>query len=128
MNDSVLTMKLLAGTYGVSRLEASSPLPSWASTGAFFSLTKTEDELSIVCDTAVIPEDIICEKPWKILKVQGPLDFALVGIVSKISKVLADNEVSLFVISTYDTDYILVKEKDTSKAVEALRHAFYEIL
>lgn len=128
MNEPILTMKLVEGTYGVSRLEQGSAIPAWASQGGFFSIVKTEDELSIVCDVAVIPAGVTCEQPWKILKVQGPLDFALVGILSKISQVLADIAVSIFAISTYDTDYILMKEQDLQKAVTALESANYEII
>lgn len=76
----------------------------------------------------VIPQGLICEKDWQIFKVLGPLDFSLVGILASISKTLADCGVSIFAISTYDTDYILVKEKDIDHAVESLETARVAII
>jgi hypothetical protein len=123
MAEVMLTMKLLEEKYGVCRLDAGEAIPAWATLGTFFSVTKTEDELSVVCDEDAIPEGLVCEKDWRILKVLGPLDFSLVGILASISKTLADCGVSIFAISTYDTDYILVKEIDIDRAVESLETA-----
>jgi len=86
------------------------------------------DELSIVCSQACIPSNIKCEKDWKALKIEGPLDFSLIGILCSISAILAQNGISIFAISTYDTDYILVKEKDITKAINALSNEKYEII
>lgn len=74
-----------------------------------------------------IPRDIKCEKDWRALKVEGPLDFSLVGILAAISTILADYGISIFAISTYDTDYILVRHKDIEKAISALTRERYEI-
>lgn len=123
-----LTLKLLKERYGVCRLDKSSPFPEWVLHSDFYTITKTEDELSVVCVEDLIPQEIQCEKDWNILKVEGPLDFALVGILSKISTILAQKAISIFAISTYDTDYILVKNKDIINAIEALVENGYEVI
>ena len=103
-------------------------IPKWAENSDFFSITKTSDELSIVCSQDSIPSEIKCENDWRILKVEGPLDFSLIGILSSISTVLAQKEISIFAISTYDTDYILVKDNDIDNAMNALAAERYEII
>lgn len=118
MKENKLTMKLLKEKYGVCRFDNSVSIPSWAFEGEFYSISKTEDELSIVCLQENIAEGIKSEKDWRVFKVEGPLDFFLVGILSKISGLMAEEGISIFAISTYDTDYILIKEKDISKAIE----------
>lgn len=128
MSEKVLTMKLLKERFGVCRLNKEEKLPEWARDSSFYSITKTSDELSVVCDLDSIPNHIKCEKDWRILKVEGPLDFSLVGILAAISGILAENKISIFAISTYDTDYILVKDKDIDKAVEALVRERYEVI
>jgi hypothetical protein len=128
MSESKLTLRLLKEKYGVCRLDKTSSIPEWAMVSDFFSITKTYDELSIVCVEASIPEGIKCEKDWRILKVEGQLDFSLIGILSEISTILAQNKISIFAISTYDTDYILIKDKDAQDAVTALMHKEYEVL
>lgn len=128
MTDNKLTLKLIKDTYGVCRLDKNESIPNWAAYGEFFSITKTEDELSIVCLQEAIPDGVKCEKDWRILKVEGPLDFSLIGILSKISTLMADNKISIFAVSTYDTDYILVKENDLNDAVDALLKNNYIVL
>lgn len=128
MVEKVLTMKLLKGKYGVCRLDKNELIPGWAQIGDFFSITKTTDELSIVCDEDSIPNNIKCEKDWKILKIEGPLDFSLIGILSSISSILANKGISIFAVSTYDTDYILIKSKDIDKAVNVLIEEKYNII
>jgi hypothetical protein len=128
MAEKILTMKLLKDKYGVCRLDKTELIPEWSKNSDFFSITKTGDELSIVCSETSIPNDIKCEKDWRILMVQGPLDFSLIGILSSISTVLAQNGISIFAISTYDTDYILIKNKDLDNAIEALIKEGYEVI
>jgi len=128
MAEKVLTMKLLKEKYGVSRLDENELIPKWAQNSDFFSITKTCDELSIVCSQDDIPNDIKCEKDWRILKIEGQLDFSLIGILSSISTILAQKGISIFAISTYDTDYILVKNKDIDNAIQALINERYEVI
>ncbi|ADL53518.1 ACT domain-containing protein [Clostridium cellulovorans] len=128
MAEKILTMKLLKEKYGVCRLDKTELIPKWAQSCQFFSITRTSDELSIVCSEDNIPSDIKCEKDWRALKVEGPLDFSLVGILASISTILAQKGISIFVISTYDTDYILVKNKDIDNAISSLSDEKYEII
>lgn len=127
MTNKKLHLKLLKDTYGVCRLQKNDSIPSWAFEGEFYSITKTDDELSIVCLQNNIPENIKCETDWKILKIQGPLDFSLIGILSKISTLMAENEISIFAVSTYDTDYILIKEEKIDIAINILENDIYEV-
>ena len=128
MLEKILTMKLLKEKYGVCRLDKNDLIPEWSQTNDFFSITRTSDELSIVCSQDNIPNDINCEKDWRILKIEGPLDFSLIGILSSISTILARKGISIFAISTYDTDYILVKDKDINNAIVALVNERYEVI
>ena len=128
MIEKILTMKLLKEKYGVCRLDKNELLPEWAQKSDFFSITRTSDELSIVCSQKDIPSDIKFEGDWKILKIEGPLDFSLIGILASISTILAQKEISIFAISTYDTDYILVKNDDMDSALESLINERYEII
>ncbi len=127
MLEKKLNMKLLKEKYGVCRLDKKEHIPNWGVDGEFYSITKTEDELSIVCLEDNIPGKIQCEKEWRVLKIEGPLDFSLVGILAAISNLMAKNSISIFAISTYDTDYILVKEKDIDKAIMVLVNDRYEV-
>lgn len=128
MIEKILTMKLLKEKYGVCRLDKTELIPEWAQNSDFFSITRTSDELSIVCSQDDIPNDIKCEKDWKILKIEGPLDFSLIGILASISAALAKKGISIFAISTYDTDYILVKNNDIDNAIQSLIKENYEII
>ena len=94
----------------------------------FLSVTRTGDEVSVVCETGRAPSGPqACEDGWSALKVLGPLDFSLVGILAGISTMLAEAGIPLFALSTYDTDYILVKEGDLRSAIEALRAGGCEV-
>jgi hypothetical protein len=128
MNSIKLTMKLLNQKYSVCRLDKNNSIPNWAIEGDFFSITKTEDELSIVCLQENIPDGIKCEKDWRILKVEGPLDFSLVGILASISNLMAQSQISIFALSTYDTDYILVKENNIEAAICTLTSNNYDVI
>ncbi|MER0279292.1 ACT domain-containing protein [Clostridioides difficile] len=122
-----MKLKLFAEEYAVCRLNNDSKIPEWIDTKNFYSITKTEDELSVVCSNNNIPSDVKSEKEWRILKILGPLDFSLIGILSKLSGLLAENKISIFAISTYDTDYILIKEKDIENACKILTCNGYEV-
>lgn len=128
MVNNKLTLKLFKEKYGVCRLEKDEKLPNWCTLNDFVSITKTEDELSIVCKEDTIEEGVVCEKDWRMLKILGPLDFSLIGILASISSILAANKISIFAISTYDTDYILLKNDKVDDAVEILKANNYAIL
>ena len=119
----LLTLNLLSQTFAIARLEQDDPIPAWALGGTFASLTYTRDELSIVCEQQLLPPGLKAERDRRALMVQGPLDFSLTGILSALSGTLAQAGISIFAISTYDTDYILVQEEDLDHAIAALREA-----
>lgn len=123
-----LKMRRLEGTWSICRLHPDAAIPAWAVGKGFLSVTRTAEELSIVCRQAMVPAGIVCERDWRILKVEGQLDFALVGILASISTILADHGVSLFAVSTFNTDYILVKGADLDRAVQALEEAGIDVL
>jgi uncharacterized protein len=112
---------VLPGKYSICKFKTDSVLPGWIYQSDFYSITRTSDELSVVtCQNDSASDDIPCSNEWRILKVVGPLDFSLVGVIADISVILKDNDISIFTVSTYDTDYILVKEKDLRKSIDAL--------
>ena len=108
--------------YAMCGLDADAPLPDWA-TRAFSSITRTASELSIVCASDDVPADVQVQRGYRGLAVRGPLDFSLVGIVAALAGALAAASISLFVVSTHDTDYLLVRGADLDRAIAALRGA-----
>ena len=89
----------------------------------FCSVTRTHDELSIICAQDAVPSDVRAERDRRLLGVDGPLDFSLVGILAQLSTTLADAGISIVAVSTFDTDYLLVREQDVARAVDALTAA-----
>lgn len=97
--------------------------------GGFVSVTRTEDEISVVCETACIPKDAVAEEPgWNMLKICGELDFTLVGVIARITGALSEAGISVFTVSTYNTDYILLKAERLKDAVNVLTESGYQIL
>lgn len=95
----------------------------------FFFIGKTDEEISLVCKTSDVPSDVLVrDDGWKGFRIQGILDFSLIGILSKISGILADNRIGIFAVSTYNTDYILVKSENFDRALEVLADAGYKIV
>jgi Uncharacterized conserved protein len=127
MSETKLTLQLLEDKFGVCRLNYQDKIPDFAINSEFYSITGTKDELSVVCLQKDIPEGLRCEPDWRIFKIEGVLDFSLIGILSSISSVLAKEGISIFAVSTYDTDYILVKDKDIDHAIKALLADNYQI-
>jgi len=123
-----LTLKVLDGEYTIHRFSPEKSLPTEALGSSFLSITKTEEELSIVCDASIVLDAEVSESGWSCIKVLGPLDFALTGILAKLSGVLAEVQISIFAISTYDTDYILVKSEKLESALKALSKQGYTII
>jgi uncharacterized protein len=112
---------VLAQQLAVCRLTPVDEFPSWLHRNGFLAVTYTSEELSIVCDEHCVPDNVQTEKGWRILKVQGPLDFSQVGVLAAIAVPLARAGVSIFAISTFDTDYILVKEASLPLAMDVLQ-------
>ena len=123
-----LNLSLLKGELAACRLSPGSPIPEWAMGGrGFLSVTRTADELSIVCAEGLAPKDAKCERNWRVFKIEGPFDFTLTGILVSVARPLNEAGISILTISTYDTDYVMVKSKDTDKAVAALKSAGHSI-
>ncbi len=123
MSELELALTVLPGTYAVCRLDGEASLPVWATSGDFFSVTRTADELSVVCEQSAVRRGVLCERDWRCLKVRGPLDFALTGILASLAAPLAAEGISIFAVSTYDTDYLMVKAADLERAVAVLYQA-----
>ncbi len=123
-----LRLRCLDGQFAIYRYPPQHPIPAAVYASHFLSITKTDKELSIVCDAAIDLEAKQAEYGWSCLKVLGSLDFSLTGILAKLSAVLAEAKISLFAVSTYDTDYILVKSENLEMAIEALGAQGYEVL
>ena len=114
-------LTLHPSTFCVHRLAPTATVPTSALASPWFSITRTQGELSIVCASDIEIEAQHTETGWRALEVQGPLDFALTGILAELSGILADGSISLFAISTYDTDVLLVKRDTLDAAIDALR-------
>ncbi|PZD96186.1 ACT domain-containing protein [Paenibacillus sambharensis] len=119
-----MKLSILNHNYTIIRFDPSSAIPGWVKPrqGELLSITYTSDELSIVCVEELLPAS--CPEPverdWKAIKVEGPLDFSLTGILYRLAKPLAEQKISIFAVSTFDTDYLLVKADQLAEATEAL--------
>jgi hypothetical protein len=123
-----MNLIVLANIYSIYRFDIESTLPDWIYQSDFYSITRTDEELSVIAvQNDLISEKIICNKDWRILKIAGPLDFSLIGIIADISHILKEQKISIFTISTYDTDYFLVKQEDLKTGIEALVKNVYSV-
>ncbi|HQQ76558.1 MAG TPA: ACT domain-containing protein [Thermoanaerobaculia bacterium] len=127
-----LKFSMVPGTYAVCRLPASAAVPAWAGK-AFVSITRTAEELSIVCEERRLPEDVFgiefqIERGWVLLKLHGPFPLDAIGVLSSVAKPLAEAAISLFALSTFDTDYILVKRIHAKQAIAALTLAGHTLV
>ena len=104
-------------------LRPDAAVPAWALSGTLTSITRTAEELSVVCPQDNVPADVQAERGWRCLRVCGPLDLALVGVLASLATPLAQAGISLFAISTYDTDHLLVRGEDLDRAMQVLREA-----
>jgi uncharacterized protein len=123
-----LTLSVLPYHLAVCRLDPGAALPTWVLELPFWSVTRTADELSVVIPAENVLSDWKSEKGWRGLMVRGPLDFSLVGILAALAAALAAAGIPIFALSTFDTDYLLVKEQDLFHAVEVLTASGYEII
>ncbi len=121
-----LTLDLLPGRLAICRLPADAPWPDQPY-GDFVAVTRTASELSVVCDESAIPDGALSELGWRALRVRGPLAFEAVGVIASLSAPLASAGLPIFVISTFDTDYLLVKSADLDETICALRAEGHEV-
>jgi uncharacterized protein len=124
---SDLSLTILSGRLAVCRLPAEAQIPDWAHSGELSAIVRTGDELSIVCEQTSVPAQIKAEKNWRAFKVQGPLEFSQVGVLAALAQPLAQAGVSIFAVSTYDTDYVLVKEHSINQVVQVLRQSGFTV-
>ena len=122
-----LTLSVLPDTLAVCRLGPDDALPPWARAGEFRVVTRTPSELSIVCPEGSVPDGVTSNRGWRAIAVAGTLDFALTGILASLASPLAAAGVSIFAVSTYDSDYILVKQETLARALEALAAAGHHV-
>lgn len=124
-----LRLTVLPKKYSIWRLGSNAALPHWIVKAEFFSVTRTEDELSVVAEQDVpVAEDVICSRDWRIMKIEGPLDLTLIGLIAEVSGIFKDACIPIFTLSTYDTDYILVKEEDLRNGTKALVSSGHEVV
>jgi hypothetical protein len=127
MNSKKLSLKILPDRMAVCRLEPTAALPDWFDEIGFYSITRTQEELTLVCREVLVAPGTTCESGWRCFGVEGTLDFSEIGIIFTLSQPLAKSGIAVFVISTFDTDYFLVKEKDLAKAIDALAASGHQI-
>ncbi len=131
-----LTLSVLPGRYAICRLDVRDAIPPWApaspappgrAAGEFVSISRTAEELSIVALESAVPETVKCDRGWRVIKVEGPLDLSLIGVLASLASPLAEARVNIFAVSTFDTDYVLVKDELLSVAVETLAGAGHRL-
>ncbi len=124
-----MELRVLPERLSVCRLPVAAPWPVPPEGASFYSVTRTSDEVSVVCveDAAPAGDGVRVEPDWRALEVAGPLDFSMVGVMAALTAPLADVDVSVFVVSTYDTDYVLVHAAALERAVDALRAAGHTV-
>jgi uncharacterized protein len=115
-----LKYRVLPERLAVCQLAADAPVPSWAQEGGFFCVTRSADELSIVCEEHRVPEGVRVERGWVALKLEGPFPFSMTGVLASFLQPLAEGKIPIFAISTFDTDYVLIKREDLERAQKAL--------
>ena len=121
-----LVLSVISENFTIHKLSPDASTPEEILKSNYYSISKTENELSLVCSEVIKVQSLQSSKGWKCIKVKGPLDFNLTGILADISDILAQTNISIFVISTFDTDYILVRNRDLSSATTKLRLAGYK--
>jgi uncharacterized protein len=120
-------LSLLAETFTICRLAPEAVVPEWATQGQFFSITRTGNELSVIAESALVPERWRSRESWRVMKVHGPFNLSEVGVLAALVAPLAAAGVSVFTISTFDTDYLLVQCNQLREAVAGLRNASHTV-
>ncbi|MGB8321555.1 MAG: ACT domain-containing protein [Candidatus Acidiferrum sp.] len=126
-NQRCFHLSLLPNQYVILKLAADAETPKWAANGEFFSVTRTSDELSIVTAFANVPGQMRIESKWRVLKVHGPFALDEVGVLAALAAPLSAAAISIFVISTYDTDYLLINEQQCDAAISALQNEGHRV-
>lgn len=119
-------LQVLPGAFAICRLDPNAAIPEWA-TGDWVSLTRTTEELSVVCEEDRVPSDVKHDRGWRCLRLVGSFDLNLTGVLASVLQPLADASVGVFALSTFDTDYVLVRTAQLDKALAALREAGHSV-
>ena len=122
-----LALSVLRKTFVICKLPADAPVPTWATQGKFFSITRTSEELSVVAEADVVPENLRGDMTWRAMKAHGPFAFSEVGVLAALVAPLAEDGISVFAISTFDTDYLFTGETQLQAAGAALRQAGHTV-
>jgi hypothetical protein len=123
-----LPLIVWAGRWTVSRLPPEAPVPEWASRASTLTvIARTAEELSIVAPEDHVPADVLGERGYRVIKIEGPISFQATGIIAAFATPLATAGIAIFPVSTYDTDYVLVRDTDLSRAIDTLRLAGWKI-
>ncbi|MBV8224994.1 MAG: ACT domain-containing protein [Verrucomicrobia bacterium] len=128
MNRPLLKLVILAERLAVCRLDAGAPIPDWAGGESFLSITRTRDELSVICEEHFVPSGVYASRGWRGFKIVGPLDLDLVGILVSVAVPLAQSNIGVLPVGTYDTDYVLVRDRQLNDAIKALRFAGFDVV
>ena len=122
-----LRLSVLPGEYAVSRLSPETTPPVWAMQGDFWTVSRTTDELSVLCAADLVPDNVQTQKGWAALKLHGPFEFTLTGILASVLNPLKAAEIGIFAVSTFDTDYVLIPQNQRTEAITALRAAGHQV-
>jgi uncharacterized protein len=122
-----LVIQVLPGEFAIARLAADAPLPAWAESPVFSSATRTAAELSVLCPARQVPAGVKAEAGWRVLRLRGPFAFTETGILASVLDPLAFSRISILALSTFDTDYVLVKGTALDAAVRTLRNAEHTV-
>jgi hypothetical protein len=128
MEPPKLKLSLLPDVLAVCRLERGHEIPPWATQGGFFSLSRTMEQLSVICASDSVPENVRASRGWRAIKIEGPLDLDLVGILVSVAVPLAHAGIGILPVGTFDTDYILVRDRQLAEALKALRTTGFNVL
>jgi len=127
MTSNRFPLKLLDGRMAVCRLAPDAPAPAWAEGAPFSCVMRTAQELSIVCAEERVPAGVTAERGWRALQLEGPVPFTTIGVISGLTTPLAAQGIGVFVLSTFDTDYLLVKDANVGRASKALAAAGFPV-
>jgi hypothetical protein len=125
-----LVLQVVAGEFAVCRLPATEPVPAWTDSAVFSSVTRTADELSILCPAVQVPAGVKHEAGWRLLKLQGPFAFTETGILAAVLAPLAAAKIGILATATFDTDYVLVKAarfEEACRVIKAAGHAVRDV-
>jgi uncharacterized protein len=128
MNPPLLRLVILPERLAVCRLDAKDPIPEWAVGESFLSISRTREGLCVICEDQFVPGGMHASRGWRGFKIEGPLDLDLVGILVSVAGPLAQSNIGILPIATYETDYVLVRDRQLIDAVKALRFAGFDVV